>query len=564
MGGSSSSRGISEEPEGAEGVVLVKGIRVTDRVIDRMRESPPVQRPQSKSPPEGHPLIPQSETLALTELLAPVPPHPPSYATALVPPPLQEPISPLVSVGQETPSPPTSTTDVKEVPLVTHISPEPLPSVQEHMVVSTPDDPVILASPAEHLTITAFPLTFPDSVDVSLPAEPVPGVLSPSAEAVDISSPPVADTVMSPLSESIALPVDASTMRLTAQPVEAIPLSATVDTPINNSTESTLVCTPTLTKDTTTPGEQHVELPAKPTSKLLAEFEKPLSPDTPLKASTELVDISEDVPPTDVNYCDLPIKLEDLLPPLSSSALTVSCEVGAVGQIRSPLNQDTTAPTSFTEPAVAPVLPHLTETVGQLSSPQALVNEEELRRQIREELQKLLQEEIRIEELKIQQQLEVEKAKAEAEAQANAQRQIQAEVQKVLEKEHLALQQTLKDTIKLASQYYRLERKIQKLEEKERNMTKQDSMYREQIAMLEEKTALIARATAENFRKGLEETENRFKRYQMKPVCSELHSEILKCYLQNTGQTLTCSSIASQYVRCVNNAKQNKKVNTVG
>lgn len=42
----------------------------------------------------------------------------------------------------------------------------------------------------------------------------------------------------------------------------------------------------------------------------------------------------------------------------------------------------------------------------------------------------------------------------------------------------------------------------------------------------------------------------------MKPVCSELHSEILKCYLQNTGQTLTCSSIASQYVRCVNNAKQ--------
>lgn len=43
--------------------------------------------------------------------------------------------------------------------------------------------------------------------------------------------------------------------------------------------------------------------------------------------------------------------------------------------------------------------------------------------------------------------LEEEKAKAEAEAQAKAQQQIQAEVHKVLEKEQLALQQTLKDVI---------------------------------------------------------------------------------------------------------------------
>lgn len=60
--------------------------------------------------------------------------------------------------------------------------------------------------------------------------------------------------------------------------------------------------------------------------------------------------------------------------------------------------------------------------------------------------------------------LEEEKAKAKAEAQAEAKQQIQAEVQKVLEKEQLALQQTLKDAIiqerkniqdeQLASHYY--------------------------------------------------------------------------------------------------------------
>ncbi|XP_026775308.1 coiled-coil-helix-coiled-coil-helix domain containing 3b isoform X1 [Pangasianodon hypophthalmus] len=581
MGGSSSSRHISVESEDAEGVVFVKGIRLTDRVIDRMREPPPVQSPQSKSstcPPVGQPLTPQSETLASTELLAPVLPHPPSYASALVPPPLQEPISPLVplvSVGQETPAPPTSTPTVEAVPSVTHTAPEsvpaPVPSVQEHIVISTPTDSAPPAPPAEPLPITTSPLTFTEPVVMPLPAEPVPVVLSPSAEVVDISPPPITDTVTSPPpSELIAIPAEAPTMPLTddvltAPPAEAIPLPTTVDIPVESSVPST----PTLTLDTTIPVEQ-VELPTTATSEPVAETEMPLSPDTTLPSPIESVEISTDMPPAPVE----PSNLEELLPPLPACALAVPCEVPSVGHIGCPPSEDPPAPTPVVQPAVASVLPPLTETVGPLTSPQAVVNEEDLRKQIREELQKLLQEEMKMAELKIQRQLEEEKAKAEAEAQAKAQQQIQAEVQKVLEKEQLALQQTLKDVImqerkniedeQLASQYYWMERKIQKLEEKERDLAKQDSMYKEQIAKLEGKTAQFTRVTAESFKKGLEETHKRFKRHQIKPVCSELQSEILKCYLQNTGQTLTCSSIASEYVKCVNNAKQNKKVSTGG
>ncbi|KAK3526143.1 hypothetical protein QTP70_016121 [Hemibagrus guttatus] len=338
MGVSNSSRHISVQSEDAEGVVFVKGIRMTDRVIDRMREPPPVQSSQSKSstcPPPDQILTPQSETLTTTELLA----QPPSYASSLVPPPLQETISPLA-------------------PLVS--------------------------------------------------------------------------------------------------------------------------------------------------------FKNGCSP-----------------------------------------------------------NEDTAAPIPVVEPVVAPVLPPLTETVGPLTSQQAVVHEENLRKQIRDELQKVLQEEIKMAKLKIHKQFEEEKARTKAEAQAKAQQQVQAEVQKILEKEQLALQQTLNDAVvqerkniqneQLASQYY-----IQKLKEKDRDLAKQDSVYKEQIAKLEEKTAKLTRVTAESFKKGLEETQKRFKRYQTKPVCSELQSKILKCYLQNTGQTLTCSKIALQYVKCVNNAKQNKKVSTGG
>lgn len=560
--------------------------KLTDRVVDRMREPPPVQRPQSKSstcPPMAQPLNPQNKTLAPTDVLAPILSNPPSYASTLVPPPLQEPISPLVplvSVSPETPAPPTSTPTVEAVPSVTHTAPESVPapvaSVQEHVAISTLTDSVPPGPPAESLPITASPLTFTEPAVMPLPSEPVPVVLSPSTVDCSPLPPTITDTVTTaPPSELIAIPVEAPAMPLTddvitAPPVEAIPLLTTVE-PIDIAVESSAPSTPTLNLDTTIPVEQ-IELPTTPTSELVAETEMKISPDTQLPGLIESVEISTDMPHAFVEPKDLPSNLKELLPPLPSSALSVPCEFPSLGQIRCPPNEETPVPTPVVKPAVVPVLPPITETAGPLTSPQAVVNEEDLRKQIREELQKFLQEEMNMAQIKLQQQLKKKKAKAEVEAYSKAQQQIQAEVQKMLEKEQLTLQQTLKDVImhkniqdeQLARQYY-----IQKLEEKERDLAKQDrvqSMYMEQIAKLEEKTAKFTRVTAESFKKGLEETHKRFKRYQIKPVCSELQSEILKCYLQNTGQILTCSSIASQYVKCVNNAKQNgeKKVSTGG
>ncbi|XP_047676047.1 coiled-coil-helix-coiled-coil-helix domain containing 3b isoform X2 [Tachysurus fulvidraco] len=574
MGGSSSSVHITLEPEDAEGVVFVKGIRLTGRVIDRMKEPAPVQCSQSKSskcPPEDQLLTPQSETLPPTELLAPKLPQPPSYASALVPPPLlQESVSPLVLVGQETPTPPTSTPVVETVPSVTHTAPEsvpaPVPSVQEHVDISMSTESVPPAPPAEPSPESTSPLNL---------TEPVPVVFLPSAETVDISPPPppFTDTMHSPSPiDPIPIPVEAQTIPLTndvltAPPVEVIHIPPVVDT-INIPVESS-VSIPTLTLDATTPDEQ-IELPTTPTSEPVAKNELPLFPVTPLTSPTESVEISTNITPAPVKPSDLSSNLEDLLPPPPSPALAVKSEVPSVGQLECPSNKNTPVPTLVFEPAIPPVLPSLTETISsqqavgqQLCCLLYLVNEKDLRKHIRDELQKHLQEEIKMAKLNIHKQLEKEKAKAEAEARAKAQQQIQEEVQKILEKEQLVLQQTLKDAIiqdaQLASQYY-----IKKLEKKEIDLAKRDLMYKEQIAQLEEKTAKLTRFTAISFKKGLEETQKRFKRCQMKPVCLELQSKILKCYLQNTGQTLTCSNIASLYVKCVNNAKQNKKVSTGG
>lgn len=350
-----------------------------------MREPPPVQRPQSKSstcPPLDQPLAPRSETLAPTELLAPILPHPPSYASALLLPPVLKPMSPLVpfvSVSQENPAPPTSTPAAEAVPSVTHTAPESapalVPSVQEHVVISTPTDSVPPAPPAEPLPVAKSPLTFTEHVGH---AEPVPPVLSPSAVAVDISTPPspVTGPVMSPPPNGLlAIPVEAPTMPLTDDvltnpPIEAIPLPTTVE-PTDIPVESTAPSTPPLTLDAPIPVEE-LELPTVPTSEPVAEIEMSLSPDTPLSTPTESVEILTDMPPVPVKPCDLPSNPEELRPPSLSSNLAVSCEVPAVGQAQCLPSEDTPAPTAAAEPSVTPVLPPLSETVGLFTSPQAV------------------------------------------------------------------------------------------------------------------------------------------------------------------------------------------------
>ncbi|KAL6087025.1 hypothetical protein STEG23_036106, partial [Scotinomys teguina] len=64
------------------------------------------------------------------------------------------------------------------------------------------------------------------------------------------------------------------------------------------------------------------------------------------------------------------------------------------------------------------------------------------------------------------------------------------------------------------------------------------------------------KVTTEEYQKAAEEVESKFKRYEYHPVCADLQTKILQCYRQNTEQTLSCSALASQYMHCVNHAKQ--------
>uniref|UniRef100_A0A8C6T261 Coiled-coil-helix-coiled-coil-helix domain containing 3 n=1 Tax=Neogobius melanostomus TaxID=47308 RepID=A0A8C6T261_9GOBI len=193
------------------------------------------------------------------------------------------------------------------------------------------------------------------------------------------------------------------------------------------------------------------------------------------------------------------------------------------------------------------------------------VVEERLRQKIKAELELTLEEEISKRRQALQKHLEEHRALAIAEAEAAAQAQVEQQVKQTLEAEKAAYMENLTQSIakermktkdeKLMVQLYWMELKAHKLELREEEMKKRNALYKEHIAKLESKCSQFYKVTADSFQKGKEETHNRFARFNIQPVCGDLQSQILKCYQENPGKTLSCSAIASAYMQCVNKAK---------
>ncbi|XP_070976672.1 MICOS complex subunit MIC19-like isoform X5 [Oncorhynchus clarkii lewisi] len=223
------------------------------------------------------------------------------------------------------------------------------------------------------------------------------------------------------------------------------------------------------------------------------------------------------------------------------------------------------------------------------------VDEEELRKKITEELQKSLLKERAKAEQELQAWLEEEKVHAASFAEAEAQASVKDEVGRILELERATTHNTLTQAVmrekvsaedeRLRTQLYEITRKAKQLELRDQELKKQDAFYREQVARLEDRVSLFARhwktslvfvvesvfeihrstesaqfykMTTENYHKAADGINAKFKRFEVSPVCADLQGQILKCYQEHSGKTLLCSTIASRYLQCVNQAKQNK------
>lgn len=166
----------------------------------------------------------------------------------------------------------------------------------------------------------------------------------------------------------------------------------------------------------------------------------------------------------------------------------------------------------------------------------ASVSDEELKRRVAEELA-------------------LEQARKESESQRRLKQARDLERERAAANEQLT-RAILRERISSEEERSKAKQLARQLEEKDRAIRKQDAFYKEQLARLEERSSEFYKVTTEEYQKAAEEVEARFKRYEYHPVCADLQAKILQCYRQNTQKTLSCSALASQYMHCVNRAKQ--------
>ncbi|XP_063998808.1 MICOS complex subunit MIC19 isoform X4 [Pogoniulus pusillus] len=183
---------------------------------------------------------------------------------------------------------------------------------------------------------------------------------------------------------------------------------------------------------------------------------------------------------------------------------------------------------------------------SQHRSASGAVNDEELKKRIAEELA-------------------LERARRDSEAQKRRLKQEQMYVRdefgKLLERERISSNEhltraILRERAATEEERQKAQRFARQLEEKERELKKHDAYYKEQLARLEERSAQFYKVTTEQYQKAADEVSSRFKRYESHPICGDLQEKILQCYQQHAQETLSCSALASQYLHCVNHAKQ--------
>ncbi|KAM9800691.1 coiled-coil-helix-coiled-coil-helix domain containing 6b isoform 2-T3 [Syngnathus typhle] len=99
------------------------------------------------------------------------------------------------------------------------------------------------------------------------------------------------------------------------------------------------------------------------------------------------------------------------------------------------------------------------------------------------------------------------------------------------------------------------------LERKEQELATVSSFYQEQLEILEKKNLETYQQTAEQYNRTATKAEANIRPRQSASVCSELQAKVLQCYRENPQQTLHCSTLAKQYMTCIQQASKSSLTN---
>ncbi|XP_010634649.1 MICOS complex subunit MIC25 isoform X2 [Fukomys damarensis] len=97
-------------------------------------------------------------------------------------------------------------------------------------------------------------------------------------------------------------------------------------------------------------------------------------------------------------------------------------------------------------------------------------------------------------------------------------------------------------------------RLARELENREAELRRRDTFYQEQLGHIERKNAEMYKLSSQQFHEAASKAENSIKPRRVKPVCSGLQAQILRCYRDHAQEVLLCSDLVKAYQRCVSTA----------
>ncbi|KAK2851053.1 hypothetical protein Q5P01_007329 [Channa striata] len=157
-------------------------------------------------------------------------------------------------------------------------------------------------------------------------------------------------------------------------------------------------------------------------------------------------------------------------------------------------------------------------------------------------------------------------AKEEQRRYEHQQAKLKEELAKAAQREREAVREEMANAITRERQHTRQEAEkakqmAEQLQKKDSQLKALDAFYKEQLAQLEKRKLERYEQSKEQFHQAASNMEANVRSHNTDPVCSSLQAQILSCYRENRDQTLKCSDLAKEYMRCINAAKKNLLVN---
>lgn len=137
---------------------------------------------------------------------------------------------------------------------------------------------------------------------------------------------------------------------------------------------------------------------------------------------------------------------------------------------------------------------------------------------------------------------------------------LKEELAKIAEREELTRAMT-QERLSTRQEAEGVKQLAQQLQKKDSQLKAMDAFYREQLAQLQKRNLEQYEESKEKFHQAATEAEATVRARSTQPVCSHLQALLLTCYGDNKGETLRCSDLAKEYMRCINAAKKNLQVN---